>query len=152
MRKRNFTNIYNNFIIYISNFLLPQKPYRVFWNWLPDYLITPKQKTQKSTRLHDFLHSSLCFRKSTSRLYFLEKYIPKYLTFGFQFCIFALLNVHHKIKITILCHPERNVVQRRISEAYTWMSTRFFGQSPQQLVFTTLHSVLNDNLFLTLKT
>ena len=48
-------------------------------------------------RLRNFGQSSLCFKKSTSRLNFLEKNIPKNLTFGFKFCIFVVLKVHHRL-------------------------------------------------------
>ena len=60
--------------------------------------LLPKKRSWKSSkthRLHDFVRSSLCSKKSTSRLKIIRINIPKNLTFGFQFCIFALLNVHH---------------------------------------------------------
>ena len=61
----------------------------------------------KQTCLLDFHHSSLCFRNSTFRLHFLEKYIPKYLTFAFQFCIFVVLKVHHRLhRLSIYFHPD----------------------------------------------
>ena len=41
-------------------------------------------------RLRDFLHSSLRFANLPSRLHFPRKYIPKYLTSAFQFCIFVV--------------------------------------------------------------
>ena len=74
-------------------FLKEKGAYKVFTKIT--FLLETSKSREKSHRLCDFNNSSLCLKKSTSRLYFLEKYIPKNLTFGFQFCIFAVLNVHN---------------------------------------------------------
>ena len=50
-----------------------------------------------SVRLRHFVEWSLCFEIPPSRMYFYVKYIPKYLTFAFQFCIFVVSKVHHEV-------------------------------------------------------
>ena len=75
-----------NLIIYIiKNFSLCI--FRFESDWLTDRL---KGKCLKPQLLRHSHHSSLCFRKSTFRLEIIRKFIPKHLTFGFQFCIFAV--------------------------------------------------------------
>ena len=61
----------------------------------------------KCARLRDFPYSSLRFTNQPSRLHFLAKYIPKYLTFGFQFCIFVVLLLTADSPPP--CHPERSL-------------------------------------------
>ena len=83
------------FLLYIINYFFICLPlFKLLKGWMVEWNRRGRSGLD-SVRLRHFVEWSLCFEKSTSRMHFYVKYIPKYLTTRFWGCIFAVLKVHH---------------------------------------------------------